>query len=369
MASLASKDSYLQKLASKVCAQPSREPRKREFVPFRSGGDAGPPKKKKTRVKQKHTQGNHILVNNKTQHQKLSLNPSASKVQKRPKTKEQNDSKPKAPNGTVVERHKKPAGGATGAQFSTVDLLRQRLHEKIEESRGQGAVQNPSSEEVQARRAKRKMERERKKRKRKAFRLKELAEKAGEELFQEIKEEEAPVVPAPVAGKRDETAIVFNKVEMVEAAFVDKVQKQKDKKKRVKGNLTPLLGRNYKQLLGRVEARKAKLERLRETDEKKAQVLEEKMKWTNVLYKAEGLKIKDDEDLLRTSLKRKEKMRTQRKKKWTERSEAVVEKMHHRQDKRRKNIQKRKKAHVEKKKERARKKGRVLPEDLKKAAV
>ena len=56
------------------------------------------------------------------------------------------------------------------------------------------------------------MERERKKRKRKGFLMKKLAEKAGEELAQEIKQEETPVVAAPVAGKRDETAIVFNKV-------------------------------------------------------------------------------------------------------------------------------------------------------------
>ncbi|XP_067106870.1 surfeit locus protein 6 [Osmerus mordax] len=370
MASLASKDSYVQMLASKVCAQPSREPRNRPFVPFRSGGDAGPPKKK-NRGKQKNTQGKHVNMN-KTQHQKPPLIPfqkaKTSTVKNGFGTKEQNVPEPKVHNG-MNRTQKKPEGGTTGATFSTVDILRQRLHEKIEESRGQGAAKDPSSEAVQAKRTKRKLERERKKRKRKGFLMKKLAEKAGEELAQEIKQEDTPVVTAPVTGKRDETAIVFNKVEMVEEVFVSKEQKKKDKKKSVKGNLTPLTGKNYKQLLGRVEARKAKLEHLRETNEKKAKVLEEKMKWTNVLYKAEGLKIKDDENLLRTSLKRKEKMRSQRKIKWTERSETVVQKMQHRQDKRRRNILKRKKGNVEKKKERARKKGRVLPQDLKKAAL
>ncbi|CAB1332480.1 unnamed protein product [Coregonus sp. 'balchen'] len=157
--------------------------------------------------------------------------------------------------------------------------------------------------------------------KRKVFRKKNLAEKAGLEYEPEIKMEEAPSPPTtPATGKRDETAIVFNKVEL----------EQKEKNNRIKCGLTPLVGKNFKQLLGRVEACKAKLEELREKDEGKAKVQEEKMKWTNVLYKAEGLKIKDDEDLLRASFKRKEKMRSQQKK-WTERSETVVEKMQRRQ--------------------------------------
>lgn len=232
----------------------------------------------------------------------------------------------------------------------------------------QGASKNPCSEEVQAKRAKRKLERERKKRKRKEFRMKKLAEKASEEQQQEIKQEEAPA-PVPTAGKRDETAIIFNKVETVEEGYVDKIQKKMERKKKVKGKLTPLTGKNYKQLLSRVEARKTKLEKLKETDEGKAKEMEEKMKWTNVLYKAEGLKIKDDEDMLRVALKRKEKVRSQRKRHWDERCQNLVEKIQHRQDKRRRNIQKQKKGKIENKKARARKKGRVLPEDLKKASV
>ncbi len=118
-----------------------------------------------------------------------------------------------------------------------------------------------------------------------------------------------------------------------------------------------------------MEARKAKVEELREKDEGQAREMEEKITWTNMLYKAEGVKIKDDEKMLHASLKRKEKMRGQRKKRWEARSENVIEKMQQRQDKRKKNILKRKKGRAEKKKDRARKKGRVLPEDLKKAAV
>ncbi|XP_054469005.1 surfeit locus protein 6 homolog, partial [Anoplopoma fimbria] len=230
----------------------------------------------------------------------------------------------------------------------------------------QGAPKDSASEAVQAKRAKRKMERERKKRKRKEFRLKKAAEESAQEAQPEIKKEE---VRAPVVSKRNETAIVFNKVETVEEGYLDKMQRKKNKKLSMKGQLTPLTGKNYKQLLTRVEARKAKLEELREKDEGKAREMEEKMKWTNVLYKAEGLHIKDDENMLRSSLKKKEKRRDQRKKQWSERSENVIEKMQHRQDKRRKNLQRSQHAKAEKKKDRARKRGRVLPEDLKKATL
>lgn len=230
----------------------------------------------------------------------------------------------------------------------------------------QGTPKDASSQAVQEKRAKRKLERERKKRKRKEFRLKKLDEKSSQEQEPEIKQEEQP---APAASKRNETAIVFNKLDTVEEGYVDKMLKKKNKKQSIKGQLTPLTGKNYKQLLSRVEARKTKLEQLREKDEGKARDMEEKMRWTNMLYKAEGIKIKDNEEMLRTSLKKKEKQRAQRKKNWGKRSENVTEKMQQRQDKRRRNLQKRKQVKVEKKKDRARKKGRVLPEDLKKASV
>ncbi|KAK5901380.1 hypothetical protein CgunFtcFv8_026258 [Champsocephalus gunnari] len=49
--------------------------------------------------------------------------------------------------------------------------------------------------------------------------------------------------------------------------------------------------------------------------------MENRMKWTNVLYKAEGLRVKDDEDMLSSSLKE-----------WGDQSENIVEKMQKRQE-------------------------------------
>ncbi|KAM9841744.1 surfeit locus protein 6 [Aulostomus maculatus] len=348
---LASKDSYIQKLASKVI-QRDQEPRKRPFAHFKAQNDAGPPKKKK-KCKKKH-------FKEKTNDEK----------KQSPKPQKKSSAGPAAQQGaskaTELNGAKTPKGGNVKSNFFAVDVLRKRLHEKIEEARGQGTPKDALSEAVLAKRAKRKLERERKKRKKKEFRMKKLAEASGQVEQPEIKQEMENV---PAASKRNENAIVFNKFETVEEEFVDKMLKKKNKKERIKGQITPLTGKNYKQLLSRVEARKAKLEELREKDEGKAREMEQKMKWTNTLYKAEGLKIKDDENMLRTALKKKEKRHEQRKKHWNKRSENIIEKMQKRQDKRRKNLQKRKNAKVDKKKERARKKGRVLPEDLKKAAV
>uniref|UniRef100_A0A3Q3VTB3 Kynurenine--oxoglutarate transaminase 3 n=1 Tax=Mola mola TaxID=94237 RepID=A0A3Q3VTB3_MOLML len=87
--------------------------------------------------------------------------------------------------------------------------------------------------------------------------MKQLAEKSGQEQQPEITPKAEPI---SAASKRNTTAIIFNKVETVEERYVDKIQKKMNKKQRVKGQITPLTGKNYKQLLSRVEARKAKVE-------------------------------------------------------------------------------------------------------------
>ncbi|XP_029371153.1 surfeit locus protein 6 [Echeneis naucrates] len=353
---LASRDSYIQKLASKVISQQKQEPKKRPFAHFKGKVDTGPPKKKK-KCKKKHFKEKDVSEKGPKPQQKTTT------AQKSPITAKSSGPKAENINGSTT---KTPKGGKVQSNFSTVDILRQRLHEKIEESRGQGAPKDVLSEAVQAKRAKRKLERERKKKKRKEFQLKQLAEKSAQEKPPEIKQEEQK---APAESKRNKTAIIFNKVETVEECYQNEIQKKKKKEQGIKGKLLPLTGRNYKQLLSQVEARKAKLEELKEKDEGKAHEMEKKIKWTNLLYKAEGIKIKDDENMLRTSLKKKEKQQAQRKKNWNKRSEAVIEKMQQRQDKRRRNIQRRKQVKTEKKKDKARKKGRVLPEDLEKAKL
>ncbi|XP_063067039.1 surfeit locus protein 6 [Engraulis encrasicolus] len=362
MTSLAAKYDYLEKYASKVVSSQQAEPRKRPYVPYKGGSEDGPSKKKN---KQKQTQGGQ---KNKQPAAKTNKKPNTNATQKKFNVVDSETPK----NNFVTPSSSKSSQEAETPKFFARDILRQRLHQKIEENRKQGPVVDPSSEEVKKRRERRKQERERKKRKKKEFRAKQLAAKAAAENGDNEEDAAKEAKPAPTTvstpGQRDTTSVVFSKVEVGEE-YVEKSVRQKEKRKQVKGGMTPLTGKNYKQLLSRVQARNAKLEELREKDPAKAQKEEEKMKWTNLLYKAEGLKIKDNEDMLKASLKKKEQRKSQVKKKWTERSQNVLEKMQHRQDKRRKNLQRRKQGKVETRKQKARKKGRVLPEDLKKAKV
>ncbi|KAM3910785.1 surfeit locus protein 6 [Leptodactylus fuscus] len=327
MASLASKDSYLQSLGRKVCAQPSKGILKRK-PDSRSQNESEPSGSKKKRKR-----------------------------------------KPWSERGAQGTGHKPPLvipapqrTESAMSSFSTVDLLRTRLHEKIEASRGQVSNKSLSTEEIEKRRQKRKQERERKKRKRK-----ELKMKATEEI-PEVETSSEETRTENLTKDTAQSLLVFNKVEVHDEPL-NKVMKKKEKKKSVKGNITPMTGKNYKQLLSRLDARKSKLEALRVKDQEKAKDFENKIKWTNVLYKAEGLKIKDDEVMLKAALKRKEKQKEQRKRRWDKRLQNTAEKMQQRQDKRSRNIKKKKMAKLEKKKNRARKRGRVMPEDLAKANV
>ncbi|XP_044129245.1 surfeit locus protein 6 [Bufo gargarizans] len=329
MASLVSKDSYLQSLGKKVCAQPSKgTPKRRADEVFRSRNPEEPhgPKKKKKLRKLRPERGMQGRAH-------------------------------RPPVMVSVPHRTEPALSS----FSTVDLLRKCLHEKIEESRGQVSNKTLSTEEINKKRQRRKQERERKKRKRKELKMETQQTPQAETSSGEKSTED-------LTKDSTQPPLVFNKVEVHDEPL-NKVMKKKEKKQSVKGKITPMTGKNYKQLLSRLEARKGKLEELRAKDQEKAKEFEDKIKWTNVLYKAEGLKIKDDEGMLKTALKRKEKQKEQRKKLWDKRTQNTAEKMQQRQDKRSRNIKKKKVAKLEKKKNRARKRGRIMPEDLAKASV
>ncbi|KAJ6651833.1 hypothetical protein lerEdw1_016429 [Lerista edwardsae] len=368
MASLANKDSYLQTLAKKICTQEVQQLRKRKFGTVPGGEGTQPKKKKRKKIKKGERKPDALQGKS-----------AVTGVDKATSTKPASSSNRKCANsgsqvapsstGSATPLAKRSGsqnsvadGKVAPSSFSAMNVLRQRLHEKMREVSGQGSSKELSPAVLQ-KRQRRKYEKERKKRRRKELRLKEKMEK------KEASEVAALATSEPQVPKEDrKTEMVFNKVEAPREEL-SKAEKRKEKRMALKGNITPLTGKNYKQLLTRLESRKSKLEELKAKDEEKAKELEAKMKWTNVLYKAEGVKIRDDEDRLKAALKRKEKRKAQRKRQWEKRTEQVVEKMQQRQDKRRKNLRKKKVAKEERKKAKARKKGRVLPEDLAKASL
>ncbi|XP_066111931.1 surfeit locus protein 6 [Saccopteryx bilineata] len=356
MVSLLAKDVYLQNLARKICAQPSPEPQKRKSAgkPQRPEA-AGPPKKKRKRGQKKPRE----------REEKKAVAPKAQALEKKSRAASQVGKPVKAKEEKISGSSGAPADGPSKEPDSSfaLDVLRQRLHEKIQEARGQGSAMELSPATVEKRR-RRKQERDRKKRKRKELRAKEKAAKAAKTAEAA---EPSPVVPSKEV--QGQPGLLFNKVEVSEEPPATKAQRRKEKRQQVKGNLTPLTGKNYQQLLERLRARQDRLEELRECDAGRARELETKMQWTNVLYKAEGLKIRDNEQLLQAALKRKEKRRAQRQRQWEKRTAHVVEKMQRRQDQRRQNLRRKKAAKAERRLEKARKKGRVLPQDLQRAGL
>lgn len=356
MTSLVAKDTYLQDLARKICVQRGPEPPRRERGKARGSEAAGPPKKKRKKAQKKSRQPGQKSAEHKAKFKGVK-SPVASGSKNPAAVGEVEVSSPTraSADGCATE---------AGSVFA-LEVLRQRLHEKIQQARGQDSTKELSTATLEKRR-RRKQERERKKRKRKELLAKKKAAQAQEA---EEKEPVAEATPGAACVEAPETALIFNKVEVREEELASKAQRRKEKRQQVKGNLTPLTGRNYRQLLERLRVRRSRLEELREQDVGKAQQLEAKMKWTNLLYKAEGTRIRDNERLLEDALKRKEKRRAQRQRRWEKRSTQVVEKMQQRQDRRRQNLRKKKAARAERRLQKARKKGRVLPQDLERAGL
>lgn len=354
MTSLLAKDAYLQGLAKKICSQSSAAPQKRKSAGKTQVSEAAAPPRKRRKKAQKKSRERE-----KTAKPKAQAPAEKSEARKPVAAKEKEEE--------AARSTRAPADGLATEPDSlfALDVLRQRLHEKIEEARGQGSVKELSAAVLEKRR-RRKQERDRKKRKRKELRAKE---KAAAAPAPEAAEAAEPGPRVPGAETQAQPGLLFNKVEVTEEEPASKAQRRKEKRQKLKGNLTPLTGRNYRQLLERLQARQAQLEELRDRDAGQAQELEAKMRWTNLLYKAEGVRIRDDERLLQEALKRKERRRAQRLRAWEKRTAHVVGKMQQRQDRRRQNLRKKKVARAERRLEKARKKGRILPQDLERAGL
>ncbi|XP_049778241.1 surfeit locus protein 6 homolog [Schistocerca cancellata] len=149
----------------------------------------------------------------------------------------------------------------------------------------------------------------------------------------------------------EEGKLVFNKFDFSEsasalAAVSKKAKEPKDPRK----------------ILHKLEKQNEKLKHLEsEGETEKAKVIKERTAWKTALQKAEGVKVKDDPNLLKKSVRKELEKKRKSKKKWDARNEKMKQQQQEKQNKRMENIQARKKQNKLTKLKKAAKKGRIIP--------
>lgn len=197
---------------------------------------------------------------------------------------------------------------------------------------------------IEKKRLKRKMSKAKLRQKRKAAKQQNsTADKASSAVTKTVKETAKPVF-------NKDGNIVFSKFDFTDKSH-SKASHKSDK---------PTTGKNYKVLLDQVTKQKEKIEKIGESNPTKAKQMAEKMKWKTAMSKAEGVKVRDNPELLKKSMKKHEKKKEHSEKKWKERETNLAKNMKQRQDKRAKNIAKKKDGKKEKKVKLAKKRGRFV---------
>uniref|UniRef100_A0A146LX86 Surfeit locus protein 6 n=1 Tax=Lygus hesperus TaxID=30085 RepID=A0A146LX86_LYGHE len=141
-----------------------------------------------------------------------------------------------------------------------------------------------------------------------------------------------------------EPKMVFSKLELPE--------EEKFKKK---------VNKDPKRMLQKIQKSQAKLKMLEEKGKvETVKKIKEKLTWDKAIQKAEGVKLKDDVELLKKTIRRKTEIKNKSKKKWDQRKESVEHRKEEAQKKRKENITKKKKEKKTKKIKKSIKKGRVV---------
>ncbi|XP_070171205.1 surfeit locus protein 6 homolog [Polyergus mexicanus] len=161
-----------------------------------------------------------------------------------------------------------------------------------------------------------------------------------------IDNEEVPKVPKPKPVFNSEGKMVFSKFDFSEIGVKKKLPKNQN---------------DPTKILQQLQQKKEKLKQLENLgDKEKVEDIKEKDAWKSALAKASGEKVKDNPELLKRTIKRKEQKKKRSTNKWNSRVENVQKSIQERQEKRQENIMKRKKEKKLNKLKKATKKGRII---------
>ncbi|XP_034234221.1 surfeit locus protein 6 homolog [Thrips palmi] len=147
-----------------------------------------------------------------------------------------------------------------------------------------------------------------------------------------------------------EGKMVFSKFDFSDVGSVNDLKKKKKETK------------DPKKILEKLKEKKETLKKLKdEGKDDKVLKMVKKEAWSNALKKAEGIKIRDDPELLKKSIRRKEAQKRSSAKKWASRESTIKKKKKEKDEKRESNLQNRKDSKKQKKRAAAIKRGRIVP--------
>ncbi|KAG1148052.1 hypothetical protein G6F37_000750 [Rhizopus arrhizus] len=190
---------------------------------------------------------------------------------------------------------------------SDITQLRNRLHERINQLRqkrnapGANTANPRSRDDILAARNKKKEDRKKA--------IKAQKEKGGKAPTEELIQLDKKTNNTPTHQRTADS------IKMDGDVFFGKLSVGKEQQKKKKGPT------DAKTQLKLVEAKKEKLEKMKQEDKSKAQELLEKEEWNKVLSLATGEKVKDDPKLLKKTIKRQEKQKTKSAQEWRKRTD------------------------------------------------
>jgi len=246
---------------------------------------------------------------------------------------------------TKEEKEKRIKPGGTSRATSSQEL-RDRLQAKLEELRGRklGVFESKRQKKLKRKIAgieKKKIADQELKQK-----LMTIGKNAGNLNKVINKEVESMGAKVSKPGVKTEKGVVFSKFD-----FKDDMIPEEAKK-----NLDP------KQALNKLKKNQEKIKLWEEKGKlEKAKTIENNIAWDNALGKAQGEKVKDDEYLLKKSIKKQEQIKKSKKKKWEARADGVKAKGAAAAGKREDNLNKRKQDKKAKKMKILAAKGRNVP--------
>ncbi|XP_076348046.1 uncharacterized protein LOC143245572 [Tachypleus tridentatus] len=229
-------------------------------------------------------------------------------------------------------------------RVSSLDELHQRLHEKIQMLQAQ-RKELTKHEWREKRKIRNKMYQLKRKEKQKKMKVKKMGtntfgnKNVNTELLSRKK-------ARPIYNK--EGKLVYSKFDFSESGIPEKKKGEHS-------------GKNHKKILEHVQQDKIKLQKLEVQNPEKAQELQEKTSWMKAIDKAEGVKVKDNTELLKKSMKKEEQKKKKSRKQWQTRLDNAKKIQLEKQKRRRDNIHAKKQEKIAKRIKRAKNKGRLVP--------